>query len=108
MKAGRLGTEVPESEDEEAEEEPEAAEEEEQPGAAAHEELVEAAKVEKPPAPARVRRIDFVSRRNWYFLFSLLIIIPGIYFMVHSGFARDDDQQREQEVPVAAADEIDP
>src|SRR5258708_35130736 len=87
MKAGRLGTEVPESEDEEAEEEPDAAEEEEQPGAAAHEELVQAAKVETPPAPARVRKIDFVSRRNWYFLFSLLIIIPGIYFMVHSGFA---------------------
>jgi preprotein translocase subunit SecF len=84
VKSGRLGTETPESEDEEAEEEPE---EEEQPGAAAHEELVEAAKVETPPAPARVRRIDFVSRRNWYFLFSLLIIIPGIYFMVHSGFA---------------------
>jgi preprotein translocase subunit SecF len=84
MKAGRLGTEVPESEDGEAEEE---LEEEEQPGAAAHEELVEAAKVETPPAPPRVRKIDFVSRRNWYFLFSLLIIIPGIYFMVHSGFA---------------------
>jgi preprotein translocase subunit SecF len=87
MKAGRLGTEVPESEDEEAEEEPDEPEEEEQPGAAAHEELVEAAKVETPAAPPRVRRIDFVSRRNWYFLFSLLIIIPGIYFMVHSGFA---------------------
>jgi len=86
LKAGRLGTEVPESEDEEAEEEPEAPEGE-QPGAAAHEELVAAAKVEAPPAPPRVRRIDFVSRRNWYFLFSLLIIIPGIYFMVHSGFA---------------------
>src|SRR5712692_5245869 len=84
MKAGRLGTEIPESEDEDAEEEPE---KEEQPGAAAHEDLVEAAKVETPPAPPRVRKIDFVSRRNWYFLFSLLIIIPGIYFMVHSGFA---------------------
>src|SRR2546428_13573335 len=39
-----------------------------------------------PLAPPRVRRIDFVSRRNWYFLFSLLIIIPGTFFMVHSGF----------------------
>ncbi len=43
--------------------------------------------VEAQLAPPRVRKIDFVSRRNWYFLFSLLIIIPGIYFMVHSGFA---------------------
>jgi len=80
--AGRLGTEAPEADEEEEEQE-----EDEQPGAAAHEELVEAAKVEAPPPPPRVRRIDFVSRRNWYFLFSLLIIIPGIYFMVHSGFA---------------------
>jgi len=87
MKAGRLGTEIPDSEDEEAEEAADVSEEEEQPGAAAHEELVEAAKVETPPAPARVRKIDFVSRRNWYFLFSLLIIIPGIYYMVYSGFA---------------------
>jgi len=87
IQAGRLGTEVPVSEDDEAEEEPEEPEEEEQPGAAAHEEIVEAAKVEAPRTPPRVRKIDFVSRRNWYFLFSLLIIIPGIYFMVHSGFA---------------------
>jgi preprotein translocase subunit SecF len=88
LKAGTLGTEIPVSEDEEDEEEPDEPEEEaEQPGAAAHEELVAAAKVETPPAPPRVRKIDFVSRRNWYFLFSLLIIIPGIYFMVHSGFA---------------------
>src|SRR6266851_10277444 len=42
--------------------------------------------VEAQLAPPRVRKIDFVSRRNWYFLFSLLIIIPGIFFMVHSGF----------------------
>ncbi len=83
--AGRLGTETPEADAETEEEEEQ--EEEQQPGAAAHEELVEAAKPERPPAPPRVRKIDFVSRRNWYFLFSLLIIIPGIYFMVHSGFA---------------------
>ncbi len=43
--------------------------------------------IEAVLAPPRIRKIDFVSRRNWYFLFSLLIIIPGIYFMVHSGFA---------------------
>jgi len=92
-KAGKLRTE------EAAEDELEGAEEE-QPGAAAHEELVEAATVEaatqempavaavaeSPIAPQRVRKIDFVSRRNWYFLFSLLIIIPGIFYMVHSGF----------------------
>ena len=78
--AGRLGTETPEEDKEE--EQPE----EEQPGAAAHEALIDAARVETPPAPPRVRKIDFVSRRNWYFLFSLLIIIPGIFFMVHSGF----------------------
>ncbi len=42
--------------------------------------------IETPPTPPRVRKIDFVSKRNWYFLFSLLIIIPGIFFMAHSGF----------------------
>jgi len=87
-KAGKLRTE------EAAEDELEGAEEE-QPGAAAHEELVEAATQEMPAVAAvaespiaqpRVRKIDFVSRRNWYFLFSLLIIIPGIFYMVHSGF----------------------
>jgi preprotein translocase subunit SecF len=89
MASSRLGTEAPEVDDvEEEEEEPEESEEaeEEQPGAAAHDKLVEDARVETPPAPPRVRKIDFVSRRNWYFAFSLLIIIPGIYFMVHSGF----------------------
>ena len=81
-KAAGLGTEAPEDEDEEEEEE-----EDEQPGAAAHDALIEAAVVrEAPPAPPRVRKIDFVGHRNWYFFFSLLIIIPGIFFMVHSGF----------------------
>jgi len=42
--------------------------------------------IKTPPTPPRVRKIDFVSQRNWYFLFSLLIIIPGIFFMAHSGF----------------------
>ncbi len=36
-------------------------------------------KVEK--APPRVRRLDIVGRRNWFFLISLLIIIPGIISM---------------------------
>jgi preprotein translocase subunit SecF len=90
-KAGRLGTDTPEADQEEQEQkeadEEEEEQEEEQPGAAAHEALLDAARVQAPPAPPRVRKIDFVSRRNWYFLFSLLIIIPGIYFMAHSGFA---------------------
>src|SRR5438445_10763146 len=42
--------------------------------------------IDTPPTPPRVRKLDFVSHRNWYFLFSLLIIIPGIFFMAHSGF----------------------
>src|SRR6266851_576520 len=42
--------------------------------------------IETVLAPQRIRKIDFVGRRNWYFAFSLLIIIPGIFFMAHSGF----------------------
>ena len=34
-----------------------------------------------PEAPPRVRRLDFVSRRNWFFALSLIIIIPGIISM---------------------------
>src|SRR5438445_13646855 len=41
--------------------------------------------IETPPTPPRARKIDFVSKRNWYFLFSLLITIPGIFFMAQSG-----------------------
>jgi preprotein translocase subunit SecF len=41
--------------------------------------------VETPKAP-RVRRLDIISRRNWFFLFSLLIIVPGIFFMATRGF----------------------
>ena len=37
--------------------------------------------VEKAPTPPRVRRLDIVGRRNWFFLLSLLIIIPGIISM---------------------------
>ncbi len=37
-------------------------------------------------AVRRPRRIDFVGRRNWFFALSLLIILPGIFFMVTRGF----------------------
>jgi preprotein translocase subunit SecF len=37
------------------------------------------------PRP-RVRRLDIVGRRNWFFLISLIIIIPGIVSMVTRGF----------------------
>jgi len=80
LKAGRLRTEAPDAE-EEVEEEPE--EEQEAP---TQQMAVVAPVAATPPTPPRVRKIDFVSRRNWYFFFSLLIIIPGIYFMAHSGF----------------------
>ena len=47
-----------------------------------------AARREEPaiPAPPALRRLDIVGHRNWYFLFSLLIIIPGILSMVTQGF----------------------
>ncbi|HEV2216786.1 MAG TPA: protein translocase subunit SecF [Candidatus Dormibacteraeota bacterium] len=35
----------------------------------------------KATEPPRVRRLDIVGRRNWFFLLSLLIIIPGIVSM---------------------------
>ena len=41
---------------------------------------------EAPKAPPRARRLDIVSHRNKYFLFSLLLIIPGIYVMITRGF----------------------
>ncbi len=37
------------------------------------------------PQP-RVRRLDVVGRRNWFFALSLLIIIPGMFSMVTRGF----------------------
>ena len=35
----------------------------------------------KEPEPPRVRKLDIVSRRNWFFALSLLIIVPGILSM---------------------------
>jgi len=45
---------------------------------------VEPAKEESRPEP-RVRKLDFVSRRNWFFLISLIVIIPGIISMARPG-----------------------
>ena len=84
-RAAIADTDVPEDEDEAVEDE-EVEEKGEEPKSTA-DELVAKALVESPPAPPRVRKIDFVSRRNWYFMLSLLIIIPGIYFMATKGFA---------------------
>jgi preprotein translocase subunit SecF len=36
--------------------------------------------------PRRLRRLDIVGRRNWFFLGSLIIIIPGMISMVTHGF----------------------
>jgi preprotein translocase subunit SecF len=39
------------------------------------------------PAPEpRVRKLNIVGRRNWFFAFSLLLIIPGIISMATNGF----------------------
>ncbi len=77
-----LSTEPSEAEEEEEEEELE-----EEPAEAATTQMrAVVPQIETPSTPPRVRKIDFVSQRNWYFLFSLLIIIPGIFFMAHSGF----------------------
>jgi preprotein translocase subunit SecF len=40
---------------------------------------------EAPRPEPRVRKLDFVSRRNWFFLISLIIIIPGIISMARPG-----------------------
>ena len=46
---------------------------------------VEPAK-EQPRAESRVRKLNFVGRRNLFFLVSLIIIIPGIVSMASRGF----------------------
>jgi preprotein translocase subunit SecF len=52
--------------------------------AVADEIKVEPVKETPRPVP-RVRKLDFVSRRNWFFLVSLIIIIPGIISMARPG-----------------------
>ena len=43
--------------------------------------------------PRRSRSLDIVGARNWYFLFSLIIIIPGIISMATQGFLLGIDFQ---------------
>jgi preprotein translocase subunit SecF len=51
------------------------------PTGAVTEETADTAARVRPP-----RRLDIVGRRNWFFGLSLLIILPGIFFMVTRGF----------------------
>ena len=44
------------------------------------------APADQPPPEPRVRRLNVIGRRNWYFIFSLLIIIPGILSMAFLHF----------------------
>jgi preprotein translocase subunit SecF len=81
---------VPESSDDSAlplDEEPEevTAEVRKGPVEAVKEVPVETPK-EQPRAEPRLRKLDIISRRNWFFLVSLLIIVPGIFFMATRGF----------------------
>jgi preprotein translocase subunit SecF len=41
---------------------------------------------DQPKAEAKPRRLNIIGRRNWFFLLSLIIIIPGIVSMVSRGF----------------------
>ena len=43
------------------------------------------AKAEAPPREPRTRKLDIVSRRNLFFLLTLIIIIPGIISMARPG-----------------------
>jgi preprotein translocase subunit SecF len=45
------------------------------------------------PAPPRSRSLDIVGARNWFFLASLVIIIPGIISMATQGFLLGIDFQ---------------
>ncbi len=41
---------------------------------------------DEPRIEAKPRRLNIIGRRNWFFLLSLIIIIPGIISMVSRGF----------------------
>ncbi len=58
--------------------------------------------VKEPEAP-RVRRLDIVSRRNWFFLLSLIIIIPGIISMSTKHFLLGIDFAGGTEITVTFA-----
>jgi preprotein translocase subunit SecF len=64
-----------------------AAADDEEPEEAAKEEVIAAkpVKAEPPPREPRVRKLDIVSRRNLFFLLTLIIIIPGIISMARPG-----------------------
>ncbi len=57
----------------------------------------------KEPTPPRVRKLDIVSRRNWFFLLSLLIIIPGMISMTTKHFALGIDFAGGTELTVSFA-----
>jgi len=77
--SGAVSADEPESDLEETDGEPDETLAEE--AAAVEEAVAEPPPIEKVVAPPRVRKLDIVSRRNWFFLLSLLIIIPGIISM---------------------------
>ncbi len=49
--------------------------------------------VAQPAAPRRTRSLNLIGARNWYFLASLIIIIPGIISMATQGFLLGIDFQ---------------
>ncbi|TAN34391.1 protein translocase subunit SecF [bacterium] len=51
------------------------------PRAAAAEEVDAGEITEEPKREARVRKLNIIGRRNWFFAFSLLLIVPGILSM---------------------------
>jgi preprotein translocase subunit SecF len=70
----------------ESPEELEASEEDAEDEAEQQDEVAsEPVKAEPPPREPRLRKLDIVSRRNLFFLVSLIIIIPGIISMARPG-----------------------
>ena len=69
------------------------------------------AKVEREPAQAaapgpdrKPRRLNIIGRRNWFFLLSLIIIVPGIVSMATRHFALGIDFAGGTELTVSFAD----
>jgi preprotein translocase subunit SecF len=80
--------------------EDETEEEEEAPVAQAASPAPEAA----PPPEPRVRRLNIIGRRNWFFALSLLVIVPGIISMWHNHFLLGIDFAGGTELTVNFAD----